>query len=106
MFYVVASFNLNVENFESIEDAERHYVEQHVPLAKRLPALRQYLIGHPIDFGIVTAEHYRAALLVFDDRKAFTDAYRTEIGRELRTDEQRTISDARIFYMDAEDVLL
>ena len=106
MFYVVASFNLNVENFESLEDAERHYVKQHVPLAKRLPGLRRYLIGHPIDFGIATVVHHRAALLAFDDRQVFTEAYRTEIGRELRVDERRTIGEARIFYMDAEDVLL
>jgi uncharacterized protein (TIGR02118 family) len=104
MLYVLASFNLKLENFESLEAAERHYLEYHVPLARRLPGLRQYLIGCPIDFGAASAERTRAALLSFDDRDALVSAYRTETGKQLLADEKHTVSDAQIVYMDGEEV--
>ena len=102
---MMASFNFDLTYFASREDAERHYLDYHVPLARRLPGLRSYVIGRPTDFAGVTATRQRAAVLIFDDREALRAAYRSDVGRELRQDEQRLIADAVTTFMDAEDVL-
>ena len=104
MFCMMASFNFDLTHFATVEAAERHYFDYHVPLARRLPGLRQYLIGRPVDFAGVTASRQRAAMLVFDDREALRAAYRSDVGRELRQDEKRLIADAMTTFMEAEDV--
>ncbi len=105
MFYMVASFNFNLENFGDLEEAERHYREYHVPLASRLPGLRHYVIGFPADFGVATANRHRAALLAYDDDAAARAAYKSDVGRELRADEQRLIADPVVYFMNAEEVV-
>lgn len=104
MFWMIASFNLNRESFSSLEDAERHYLDHHVPLARRLPGLRQYVIGRAADFGGVTASRHRVALLAFDDAEALRAAYRSEVGRALRVDEKRLISDAIVTFVEAQQI--
>ncbi len=105
MFCMIASFNFNLENFASLEAAERHYVEYHVPLARRLPGLRQYVIGRAVDFGPSVADRHRAALLAFDDADALRAAYRSDVGRELRADEKQLIADAVVVFMEAQQIL-
>jgi uncharacterized protein (TIGR02118 family) len=104
MFCMLARFNFNLENFSSVDDAERHYVTYHVPLARRLPGLRHYLIGRAVDFGPAAADRHRAALLAFDDADALRAAYRSDVGCELRADEKRLIADAVVTFVEAEQV--
>ena len=105
MFCVMVSFNFNLDNFSSLEEAERHYLEYHVPLARRLPGLRQYSIGRPVDFGLSVADRYRAGFLAFDDAESLRAAYRSELGRELRADEKKIITDMVVTFMDGEQIL-
>lgn len=104
MFCMMASFNFDLTHFATREEAERHYLDYHVPLARRLPGLRQYVIGRPADFAGTAAARDRAAILVFDDREALRAAYRSEVGRELRQDEKRLIADALTTFVEAEEV--
>ncbi|MBI2206786.1 MAG: EthD family reductase [Candidatus Rokubacteria bacterium] len=105
MFCMMASFNFNLSHFRSVAEAERHYLDHHVPLARRLPGLRQYVIGRTVDFGGSPADRYRAAVLVFDDADAFRGAYRSDVGRELRADEKRLIADAIVTFADTQQIL-
>jgi uncharacterized protein (TIGR02118 family) len=105
MFYMVASFNFNSDNFPTVEEAERHYLEYHVPLARRLPGLRHYVIGRTTDFGPFAADRYRTALLGFDDGDALRAAYRSDVGVELRADENRLIADAVTAFLDGQQIV-
>lgn len=105
MFCMIASFNFNLNNFSSLEEAERHYLGYHVPLARRLPGLRHYVIGRAVDFGLSVADRYRAVFLSFDNAEALRAAYRSEVGRELRADEKRLVTDAALTFMDAQQIL-
>ncbi len=92
---MVAEFDL--EQSRGLEDAERHYREIHVGIAKRLPELRNYLIGK-FDAG---SDRYRMAILVFDSLDALRAAYRSPVGQELVKDEEATIRNARVWRLDA-----
>jgi uncharacterized protein (TIGR02118 family) len=85
--------------------AERHYLEYHVPLARRLPGLRHYVIGRAVDLGPLAANRYRAALLAFDNTDALREAYRSSVGRALREDEKRLIIDAVVTVVEAQEVI-
>jgi len=102
---MISSFNFNLDNFSSFEEAERHYLTYHVPLAKRLPGLRHYFIGRPLDFALSKADRQRAAVLSFDDVEALRAAYRSEVGRELRADEKRMATDVIVTFVDAKQIL-
>lgn len=106
MLYMIASFDFNVEAYGSREAALRYYLDHHVPLARRLPGLRRYVIGPPVAVGPAGARHQRAAILVFDDAAALREAYRSEVGRALREDEKRLIGPADVTYVTGEDVAL
>jgi uncharacterized protein (TIGR02118 family) len=82
-----------------LEAAEQHYRAVHVGIAARLPGLRGYLIGK-LD-GEPEAGRHRLALLIFDSREAYRDAYRSAAGQELMRDEEATIRDARVWRIDA-----
>lgn len=81
------------------EAAENRYLNVHVGIARRLPGLRGYLIG-PLD-GEPQAGRNRLALLVFDSRDAYRNAYRSAVGQELIRDEDATIRNARVWRIDA-----
>jgi uncharacterized protein (TIGR02118 family) len=81
------------------ETAERRYREVHVGIARRLPGLRGYMIGK-LD-GEPEAGRHRLALLIFDSREAYRDAYRSTVGQELIRDEDATIRNARVWRIDA-----
>lgn len=106
MLYMMASFDFNVAAYGSHEAAERYYLEQHVPLARRLPGLRRYVVGRPAAVGPAGVGRTRAAILVFDDVAALRRAYRSEVGRALREDEKRLIGAADVVYFTGEDVAL
>ncbi len=97
-FLMAAEFNL--EQSGGLEAAENRYRNHHTALARRLPGLRNYLIGKLAGAG-PAADRYRIAMLAFDSEQAFIDAYRSPAGRELRKDEDATIRDARVHRLDA-----
>jgi uncharacterized protein (TIGR02118 family) len=93
-FVMAAEFNLEGGNSEA---AEKRYREHHTGIARRLPGLRNYMIGK-LGAG---ADRYRIAILAFDSLDAFKDAYRSPVGAELIRDEEATIRDARVYRLDA-----
>lgn len=104
MLYMIAAFNFDRTRY-SPEEAERHYLEYHVPLARRLPGLRRYTVGTLAETATIKPDRHRGAILAFDDLEALREAYRSPVGRELREDERRLIADARAFLLDGEDAL-
>lgn len=94
-FVMAAEFNL--ESSAGLETAERRYRDHHTGIARRLPGLRNYIIGQLGE----KADRYRLAFLVFDSIDAFRDAYRSPVGQELISDEDATIRDARVYRIDA-----
>jgi uncharacterized protein (TIGR02118 family) len=93
-FVMTAEFNLDQSNPEA---AEKRYRKHHTSIARRLPGLRNYLVGK---LG-AKADRYRIAILAFDSLDAFKEAYRSAVGLELIKDENETIRDARVYRLDA-----
>ncbi len=104
MIYMVGTFNFN-PNAYTPEEAERHYLEYHVPLAKRLPGLRRYEIGRLVETRTFPAERHRGAILGFDSVEALRAAYRSAVGAELRADEQRLLAEPRAILIDGQNML-
>ncbi len=99
-FIMAAEFDLATDG-GGIEAAETRYRDHHVAIARRLPGLRNYIIGKlaPSDDG--APGRYRLAILAFDSPDALRDAYRSPVGRELAEDERATIRNPRVFRLDA-----
>lgn len=98
-FAMVAEFDL--EQSAGIEAAEKHYLGTHVSIARRLPGLRNYVIGKLIKTPGIEESRYRMAMLVFDSLDAYRAAYASPAGRELLQDEEATIRNARVYRLDA-----
>ncbi len=99
-FMMAAEFDLKVDGLD-LEAAEKHYLGHHTHLARRLPGLRHYLIGRLMPIAGQPPERQRMAVLVFDDSEALKAAYRSPAGRELAKDEEATITNARVYRIDA-----
>ena len=104
MFYFVSRFNFNLDNFESKEEALRHYLEYHVPLAKKLPGLKKYIIG-PVKKTLGGPQHDRYAILAFESRDAMRVAYRSETGEDLIEDENRLFEDYHIDLVEGDEIV-
>jgi uncharacterized protein (TIGR02118 family) len=104
MFYMIGTFNFNRTRYTP-EEAERHYLEYHVPLARRLPGLRRYVIGKLAETPRIPAERYRGAILAFDTLEAWRAAYASPVGRELRSDERALIADPRVVLIGGDEVV-
>jgi uncharacterized protein (TIGR02118 family) len=104
MLYMATAFNFTRDRF-SLEEAERHYRDLHVPLASRLPGLRRYVMGPLVGTRSIPAERARGAILAFDDLAALRAAYRSPLGVELRADEDRLITDARVILIDGTEIV-
>jgi len=98
-FVMVAEFDL--EESAGPEAAEKHYLGTHVSIARRLPGLRNYVIGKLIKTAGIGDSRYRMAILVFDSLDAYRAAYASPAGRELLKDEAATIRNARVYRLDA-----
>lgn len=98
-FVMVAGFDL--EQSAGLDAAEKHYRETHVGIARRLPRLRNYLIGKFVEGPGIARERYRMAILVFDSLEAYRAAYASPIGKELQQDEAATIRNAKVWRLDA-----
>ena len=93
-FVMAAEFNLDKANPEA---AEKRYREHHTGIARRLPGLRNYIIGK---LG-ASDDRYRIAMLAFDSLEAFKQAYRSPVGAELIKDEEASIHEGRVLRLDA-----
>lgn len=98
-FVMVAEFDL--EQSAGHEAAEKHYLGIHVSIARRLPGLRNYIIGKLIKTPGGEDSRYRIATLVFDSLDAYRAAYASPAGRELLKDEAAAIRNARVYRLDA-----
>ena len=98
-FVMVAEFDL--EQGAGLEAAEKHYLGTHVNIARRLPGLRNYIVGKLIKTVGIEDLRYRMATLVFDSLDAYRAAYASPAGRELLKDEELTIRNARVYRLDA-----
>ena len=98
-FVMVAEFDL--EQSAGVEAAEKHYLGTHVNIARRLPGLRNYIIGKLIKTAGIENLRYRMAILVFDSLDAYRAAYASPAGVELLKDEAATIRNARVYRLDA-----
>jgi uncharacterized protein (TIGR02118 family) len=96
-FIMAAEFDLATAA-GGLAAAEEHYLKVHVGIARRLPGLRNYMIGKLEPGG---ADRQRMAVLVFDSHDALRAAYASAAGQELRADEQATIRNARVWRLDA-----
>jgi uncharacterized protein (TIGR02118 family) len=99
-FVMAAEFDLKLEGLDRAP-AEKRYLDHHTYLARRLPGLRHYLIGQLMPVAGAPPERLRMAALVFDDFEALKAAYRSPVGRDLTKDEEATITNARVYRIDA-----
>jgi uncharacterized protein (TIGR02118 family) len=100
---MAAEFDLQVEKagFSDVASAEQRYLGEHTRIASRLPGLRHYTVGRPIEAGGQRSDRLRIAMLAFDNAQALRDAYRSTVGAELIKDEDATIANARVYRIDA-----
>ncbi len=98
-FVMVAQFDL--EQSAGPDAAEKHYLGTHVGIARKLPNLRNYLIGKFIKTLGIEDSRYRMATFVFDSLDAYRAAYASPVGRELLKDEEATIRNTRVYRLDA-----
>jgi uncharacterized protein (TIGR02118 family) len=104
MLYMVSAFDFRIDRF-TLEQAGRHYLEHHVPLARRLPGLRRYVIGPLAATRTIPAARSRGAILAFDSLEGLRAAYASPVGRDLRADEERLIAEPRTLLIAGEEVL-
>lgn len=97
---MVAEFNLKL-NGGDYAAAEARYLNHHTPIARRLPGLRHYMVGRVAAKLGADPERPRVAFLAFDHAEAGREAYRSAVGQELAADEAETITNARVYRLDA-----
>jgi uncharacterized protein (TIGR02118 family) len=104
MFYMIATFDLRFAGATPM-GVECHYLERHVPLARRLPGLRAYVVGTLAATPGIPADRRRGAILAFESEDAWRAAYRSPVGRELRDDEKRLIADPRVVLLREDEIV-
>jgi uncharacterized protein (TIGR02118 family) len=99
-FIMAAEFDLKLNGLDAAA-AEKRYLEHHTQLARRLPDLRHYIVGRLMPVAGTQPERARMAFLVFDNADAFKSAYRSPAGFDLAKDEESTVTNARVYRLDA-----
>lgn len=72
---------------DNVEEFERHYTEQHVPLVEKIPGLQDFHAGRFVaaaDGGELS--YYRFAELTFADQDAMQSAMGSEQGQATAND--------------------
>jgi uncharacterized protein (TIGR02118 family) len=75
--------------YETPNDAEafdRHYREVHIPLVRRLPGLRRYVVGRELAAVRGDAPCYQVAELEWDSMKELRAAFASPEGRATADD--------------------
>ena len=105
MYYFVSTFNFNLNNYKTKEKALKHYLEYHVPLAKRMPGMKRYIIGGIEKTKGDPSQYDRMAILVFESREALRDAYGSETGKAVIEDENTLIGDYTVQLVESDEIL-
>jgi uncharacterized protein (TIGR02118 family) len=72
---------------ENLEEFERHYTEQHVPLVHKVPGLQQFDAGRFVGAGDNgELSYYRIADLTFADQDALQAGLASEEGQATAAD--------------------
>ncbi|MDO8433587.1 MAG: EthD family reductase [Candidatus Binatus sp.] len=98
-FTMIAEFDL--EQSAGASAAEERYLSKHTGIARRLPGLRNYIIGKLMQAPGGDVTRNRMAILVFDSLEAYRAAYASQLGLELQQDEAATIRNAQVRRLDA-----
>lgn len=69
-----------------VEAFERHYLEVHIPLAKKLPGLRRYSVGRNATAIRGGDPYYLVAELEWDDMASLQRDFKSELGQETARD--------------------
>jgi uncharacterized protein (TIGR02118 family) len=69
-----------------VEEFERHYFDVHVPLAKRLPGLRNYTVSREVTTLRGPEPCHFVAELDWDDMDSLRRDFESELGRETARD--------------------
>jgi len=90
------------------EAFDKHYVQVHVPLAKRLPGLRKYEVSRrPVLASACDPEPYLVGTLHFDDLAAIRPAVGTPEGKACAAD-RRVLApeegDVQMYLFDAAEI--
>jgi uncharacterized protein (TIGR02118 family) len=68
---------------------DKHYIETHIPLAKKIPGLRRYEISDgPVATPAGPSDVHMIANLQFDDLAAIQNAFASAEGQAARADVQ------------------
>ncbi len=79
---------------------DKHYLETHVPIAKRLPGLRKYEVSHgPVVTPAGASGFHLVATLHFDDLAAIRTAFASPAGQEAGADRHKFAPDSSDFIM-------
>jgi uncharacterized protein (TIGR02118 family) len=79
---------------------EKHYNEQHIPLAKKLPGLRRYEVSTGPVFSPAGPSGFQlVAILHFDDMAAIGAAFASAEGQAAAADAQR-LGIAHLLFFD------
>ncbi len=69
-----------------VAEFERHYVEVHVPLAKKLPGVRNYTVSRNISPVRGPASYHLVAGLDWDDMESLQRDFSSPLGQETGRD--------------------
>jgi uncharacterized protein (TIGR02118 family) len=85
---------------------DKHYVERHVPLAKKIPGLRKYEVSQgAVGSPMGSSNYHLVAILHFDDMAAIQSAFGSAEGQAAVADVQTfATGGVDIFMFDNKDV--
>ena len=85
---------------------DKHYAEKHIPLAKKIPGLRQYAVSNgAVATPAGPSGYHLVAVLQFDDMAAIQKAFASAEGQAAAADDQTfATGGADMFIFDSKDV--
>ena len=85
---------------------DKHYAEKHIPLAKKIPGLRQYEVSQgAVATPAGPSGYHLVAILQFDDMAAIQKAFASPEGQAAAADVQTfATGGADMFIFDSKDV--
>lgn len=87
---------------------DKHYFNVHIPLAKKLPGMRKYVVSTgPVVALAGSKETYLVGTLHFDSLEAIKAAFATEVGKQCAADRRILQPDdakVQMFLLDDREV--
>jgi uncharacterized protein (TIGR02118 family) len=83
---MTAQFIAAYETPTDVDAFDRHYVEVHIPLARRLPGLRRYTVGRDVAAVRGDPPYYLVAQLEWDTMDDLRAAFASPEGRATAAD--------------------